>query len=42
MQDQRLEIIRQGVVATARSIVDELDSGDASLTLKCIWAHRRG
>lgn len=38
MQDQRFEIVRRELVATARSIVDELDFGDTSLTLKRIWA----
>lgn len=38
MQDQRLEIVRRELVATARSIVDELEFGDTSLTLKRIWA----
>lgn len=38
MQNQRIEIIRQGVVSTARSIVDELDLGDTSPTLERIWA----
>ena len=38
MEDQRLQIVRQKLVSTARSIVDELDYGDTSLTLKRIWA----
>jgi hypothetical protein len=38
MQNQRLEIVRQELVSTARSIVAELDFGDSSLTLKRIWA----
>lgn len=38
MQDQRLQIVRQKLVSTARSIVDDLEFGDTSLTLKRIWA----
>lgn len=38
MENQRLQIVRQALVSTARSIVDELDFGDTSLTLRRIWA----
>jgi hypothetical protein len=38
MENQRLQIVRQALVSTARSIADELDFGDTSLTLRRIWA----
>jgi len=38
MQHQRLEIVRQGMVSTARTIVDELELGDTSPSLERMWA----
>jgi len=38
MQHQRLEIVRQGMVSTARTIVDELELGETSPSLERMWA----